>query len=84
MTYKVRGAMIVGIALVSIFSWPRDTPITFFPRTIVGDARFEFFKNVVAFHPIKRTLLAQDWDLSKVSGSRFILFDRLDTSLTFS
>jgi AGZA family xanthine/uracil permease-like MFS transporter len=68
MTYKVRGAMIVGIALVSIFSWPRDTPITFFPRDTIGDSRFEFFKNVVAFHPIKRTLLAQSWDLSKVGG----------------
>lgn len=68
MTYKVRGAMIVGIALVSIFSWPRDTPITYFPRDTIGDSRFEFFKNVVAFHPIKRTLLAQSWDLSKVGG----------------
>jgi AGZA family xanthine/uracil permease-like MFS transporter len=82
MTYKVRGSMIVGIALVSFFSWPRDTPITFFPRTVVGDARFEFFKNVVAFHPIKRTLLAQDWDLSKVSDSFFTPFSSLNLSLT--
>jgi AGZA family xanthine/uracil permease-like MFS transporter len=68
MTYKVRGAMIVGIGLVSIFSWPRDTSITYFPRDTIGDSRFEFFKNVVAFHPIKRTLLAQSWDLSQVGG----------------
>jgi AGZA family xanthine/uracil permease-like MFS transporter len=72
MTYKVRGSMIVGIALVSIFSWPRDTSITYFPRTVIGDSRFEFFKNVVAFHPIKQTLLAQDWDLTKVGG-QFVL-----------
>jgi hypothetical protein len=64
--------MIIGIALVSIVSWPRDTPITFFPRTAVGDSQFEFFKNVVGFHPIKQTLLAQDWDLSKVGG-QFVL-----------
>jgi len=69
MTYKVRGAMIVGIALVSIFSWPRDTSITFFPRTTIGDARFDFFKNVVAFHPIKRTLAVQDWTLSTIDGN---------------
>ena len=69
MTYKVRGAMIVGIALVSIFSWPRDTSITFFPRTAIGDARFDFFKNVVAFHPIKRTLAVQDWTLSTIDGN---------------
>ena len=72
MTYKVRGAMILGIGLVSIISWPRDTSVTFFPHTQVGDAKFEFFKNVVAFHPIKNTLLAQDWDLTKVGG-QFIL-----------
>ncbi|KAH7062899.1 purine transporter [Paraphoma chrysanthemicola] len=68
MTYKVRGSMIVGIALVSIFSWPRDTSITYFPRSVIGDSRFEFFKNVVAFHPIKNTLVVQDWDLSKAGG----------------
>ncbi|KAH8709955.1 purine transporter [Phaeosphaeriaceae sp. PMI808] len=68
MTYKIRGSMIVGIALVSICSWPRDTSITFFPRSPIGDSRFDFFKNVVAFHPIKNTLLAQDWDLTKVGG----------------
>lgn len=72
MTYKVRGSMIFGIALVSILSWPRDTAITYFPRGTVGDSRFEFFKNVVAFHPIERTLVVQDWDLSKVGG-QFIL-----------
>ncbi|KAL1793284.1 hypothetical protein ACET3X_008266 [Alternaria dauci] len=66
MTYKIRGSMIFGIALVSIFCWPRDTSITYFPRTTIGDSRFEFFKNVVGFHPIKHTLLAQDWDLSNV------------------
>ncbi|KAF3047611.1 hypothetical protein E8E12_010832 [Didymella heteroderae] len=76
MTYKVRGAMIVGIALVSIFSWPRDTSVTYFPRTEVGDSRFEFFKNVVAFHSIKRTLAVQDWTLSTMDGNvagQFIL-----------
>lgn len=65
---KVRGAIIVGIAIVSICSWPRDTAITFFPRSVIGDSRFDFFKNVVGFHPIKRILLAQDWDLTKVGG----------------
>ncbi|KAJ4347676.1 hypothetical protein N0V95_005219 [Ascochyta clinopodiicola] len=76
MTYKVRGAMIVGIALVSIFSWPRDTSITYFPRTDIGDSRFGFFKNVVAFHPIQRTLGVQDWTLSTIDGNvagQFIL-----------
>ncbi|KAF2791724.1 purine transporter [Melanomma pulvis-pyrius CBS 109.77] len=68
MTYKIRGAIIVGIALVSIISWPRDTAMTYFPRTPVGDSRFEFFKKVVAFHPIKNTLVVQDWGLENVGG----------------
>jgi AGZA family xanthine/uracil permease-like MFS transporter len=72
MTYKVRGSMIIGIGLVSIISWPRDTSVSYFERTPTGDAKFEFFKNVVAFHPIKNTLLAQDWDLTKVGG-QFVL-----------
>jgi AGZA family xanthine/uracil permease-like MFS transporter len=76
MTYKVRGAMIVGIALVSIFSWPRNTSVTYFPHTDIGDSRFEFFKNVVAFHPIQRILAVQDWTLSTIEGNvagQFIL-----------
>ncbi|KAF2124063.1 purine transporter [Dothidotthia symphoricarpi CBS 119687] len=75
MTYKIRGSMIVGIALVSIFSWPRDTHVTYFPRTTLGDNRFEFFKNVVAFHPIKNVLAVQDWNLSTVDGNigQFVL-----------
>ncbi|KAJ4318228.1 hypothetical protein N0V94_004510 [Neodidymelliopsis sp. IMI 364377] len=76
MTYKVRGAMIVGIALVSIFSWPRNTSVTYFPHTDIGDSRFEFFKHVVAFHPIQRILAVQDWTLSTIEGDvagQFIL-----------
>jgi AGZA family xanthine/uracil permease-like MFS transporter len=72
MTYKIRGAIIVGIALVSIMSWPRDTSFTYFPRTPIGDSRFEFFKNVVAFHPIQRTLAVQNWGLENV-GPQFAL-----------
>ena len=33
---------------------------------------FNFFKQVVAFHPIQSTLVAQDWDLSS-AGRHFIL-----------
>lgn len=47
MAYKIRGSMIVGIIVVSAFSWPRDTSFTFFPRTAIGDSKFDFFKQVV-------------------------------------
>ncbi|TKX19063.1 xanthine/uracil permease-like protein [Elsinoe australis] len=68
MTFKIRGAIIFGILIVSIFSWPRDTAFTHFPRTVVGDSRFDFFKNVVSFRPIENTLAVQNWDLSGAGG----------------
>ncbi|KAF2227180.1 purine transporter [Elsinoe ampelina] len=68
MTYKIRGAIIFGILIVSIFSWPRNSDFTYFPRTPVGDSRFDFFKNVVTFRPIQDTLAAQDWNISGAGG----------------
>ena len=45
MLYRVRGAIIIGILLVSIISWPRPTSVTYFPHTPVGDSNFDFFKS---------------------------------------
>lgn len=68
--YRVPGAVILGILLVSVISWPRDTTVTYFPHTDVGDSRFDFFKRVATFHPIGQTLNALDWDIAK-HGSQF-------------
>lgn len=70
LAYKVKGAIIAGILLVSIISWPRDTAVTYFPYTTVGDDAFDFFKQVVAFHPITNTLAVQDWNIGGL-GSQF-------------
>lgn len=72
MLYRVKGAILVGIILVSVISWPRGTVVTNFPDTPLGDSNFEFFKQVVAFHPIQRTLAVQQWDISGY-GSQFAL-----------
>ncbi|CAD6500833.1 BgTH12-06538 [Blumeria graminis f. sp. triticale] len=72
MSYKVKSAMIIGIVAVSVLSWPRDTSFTYFPRTPEGDELHEFFKHVIAFHPIKHTLGVQDWNVG-VIGSHFTL-----------
>ncbi|KAF2255518.1 purine transporter [Trematosphaeria pertusa] len=72
MIYKVKSAMIAGIALVSIMSWPRGTSFTYFPHTPIGDDRWNFFKKVAEFHPIKDTLNVLDWDVSK-DPSHFVL-----------
>lgn len=73
MMYRVKGALCVGILLVSIISWPRDTPVTHFPRTREGDDKFEFFKKVLAFHPLKHTGLAQDWNITGENAGNFFI-----------
>lgn len=72
MSFKVKSAIIVGIVLVSIISWPRPTSFTYFPYTPEGASRFNFFKKVVSFHPINSTLNALDWNVSAAPG-HFIL-----------
>ncbi|KAK3902549.1 permease family-domain-containing protein [Staphylotrichum tortipilum] len=73
MAFRVKGAIIIGIALVSILSWPRNTPLTYFPNTPEGNRRFDYFSKVVSFHPIRHTLAQQQWDLSGESGARFAI-----------
>ncbi|KAI0246035.1 permease family-domain-containing protein [Lactifluus subvellereus] len=53
MLYRVKGAILIGIFLTSIVSWVRGTPFTTFPYTDAGNTAFDFFKQVVIFHPIK-------------------------------
>lgn len=54
MLYRIRGALLIGIFLTSIVSWPRPTSVTYFPYTTTGDAMFEYFKQVVTFHSITK------------------------------
>jgi adenine/guanine/hypoxanthine permease len=88
MMYRVKAAIIVGIAFVSIISWPRTTSFTYFPHNAIGDEMFDFFKKVVTFHPIKNTLVAQDWDLGGAGGKfalalfTFLYVDILDCTGT--
>ncbi|OJJ54540.1 hypothetical protein ASPSYDRAFT_61133 [Aspergillus sydowii CBS 593.65] len=88
MMYRVKGAVIAGILLVSIISWPRTTPVTYFPYNTEGDDMFNFFKKVVTFHPIQHTLVAQDWNISSNGGQfglaliTFLYVDILDATGT--
>lgn len=74
MMYRIKGAVIIGILLVSIISWPRTTPVTYFPYTELGTSKFDFFKQVVTFHSIKHTLLAQDWNIAGKGGEFGLAF----------
>lgn len=51
----------------------RNTSITYFPYNEDGQARFDFFKQVVAFHPIQQVLAVQEWDLSGINAGHFAL-----------
>lgn len=88
MMYRFKGAILAGILLVSIISWPRGTEVTYFPKGDLGNDRFEFFRKVVDFHPIQRTLNVQEWDVSGYSGAfglaliTFLYVDILDCTGT--
>ncbi|OTB12897.1 hypothetical protein K445DRAFT_369192 [Daldinia sp. EC12] len=88
MMYRVKGAIIAGILLVSIISWPRGTSVTYFPYTAVGDDAFNFFKKVVDFHKISKTLTVQRWDIAEYGGQfglafiTFLYVDILDCTGT--
>ncbi|KAK3337548.1 permease family-domain-containing protein [Cercophora scortea] len=88
MMYRVKGAIIAGIILVSIISWPRTTEVTYFPYTPIGDDNFNFFKKVVDFHQIKRTLNVQQWGVGEYGGQfglaliTFLYVDILDCTGT--
>ncbi|POR35727.1 Xanthine/uracil/vitamin C permease [Tolypocladium paradoxum] len=72
MAFRVKYALVIGIAFVSILSWPRHTSISYFPDTNEGDARFEFFQEVAAWHPMTKTLNQLDWTFAS-GGSHFAL-----------
>ncbi|XWS35397.1 hypothetical protein CRYUN_Cryun21dG0122800 [Craigia yunnanensis] len=52
---NIKGAMIYGIIFVTVISWFRNTAITAFPNTEVGNSAYQYFKKVVDVHVIKST-----------------------------
>ncbi|KAJ2776992.1 hypothetical protein GGI15_004656 [Coemansia interrupta] len=84
--YRLKGAILIGILIVAIISWPRPTAVTYFPHTPSGDEAFNFFKKVVTFHPIKNTLAEFHWDLSSgdiwIALITFLYVDILDCTGT--
>jgi AGZA family xanthine/uracil permease-like MFS transporter len=85
---SVKGAIIAAILLVSICSWPRSTPVSMFKHDVYGDDNFAFFKQVVTFHPIQKTLNVLQWHLGDASGQfglafiTFLYVDILDATGT--
>lgn len=64
MLYRIKGAILIGIFITSIVSWPRDSAVTYFPHTPAGDALFDYFKEVVSFHRLQKIGNALDVSIS--------------------
>ncbi|SPO41035.1 probable Purine Transporter AzgA [Pseudozyma flocculosa] len=86
--YRVKGAFIIGILLVSIVSWPRNTAITMFPHTEAGDSDFNFFKQVANWNGLGM-LGPQNIDWNGYGNGKvwaalvsFLYIDLLDTTGT--
>ncbi|KAK0205332.1 permease family-domain-containing protein [Desarmillaria ectypa] len=86
MLYRVRGAILIGVFLTSIISWPRPTAVTFFPHTDAGDVLFDYFKKVVTFHPLTRVGNTIDYNYGNgrvwYALITFLYVDILDTTGT--
>ncbi|KAF9203986.1 hypothetical protein BGZ49_005809 [Haplosporangium sp. Z 27] len=84
--FRVKGAVLIGIVIISVLSWFRTTTFTYFPYTEAGDASFDYFKKVVTFHPIKHTLGKMDFQLNSgeiwIALITFLYVDILDTTGT--
>ncbi|KAI0667399.1 permease family-domain-containing protein [Trametes maxima] len=86
MLYRIKGAILVGIFLTSVISWPRPTSVTYFPHTDSGDTMFDFFKQVVTFWPLKHVGNAPDYNYGNgrvwYALITFLYVDILDTTGT--
>ncbi|KAI8982109.1 permease family-domain-containing protein [Mycotypha africana] len=84
--YRVRGAILIGIVVIAITAWPRNSPITYFPYTPSGNEMFDFFKKVVTVNKLKHVLGNFDFNLSSkdiwIALITFLYVDILDTTGT--
>ena len=72
---------------MTIISWFRGTGVTYFPSDLQGDARYEYFQNVVAIESLDKVFAK--YDFSAATGSEYVVglitllyVDFLDTSGT--
>lgn len=84
--FRVRGAILIGIIAIAITSWPRNSPITYFPYTPLGDSMFDYFKQVVTVHNLKHVLGRFDFNFNSrdiwIALVTFLYVDILDTTGT--
>jgi AGZA family xanthine/uracil permease-like MFS transporter len=72
--YRQRYAFIAGIGVVTVVSWFRNTGVTFFSDDDAGDARFEYFKQIVRIEGLDKLVLPFTTDLASVALPLFTFF----------
>mmetsp|Transcript_48534 Transcript_48534/g.49329 ORF Transcript_48534/g.49329 Transcript_48534/m.49329 type:complete len:565 (+) Transcript_48534:264-1958(+) len=84
LAYQRNSGIIVGILFVTIISWFRNTAVTFFPETLEGDARFDYFSKVVSIEPLNLVTANYTGELREAILALFTFFfiDFLDTTGT--
>jgi len=89
MTYRSKLSFIYGIGLITVISWfrgqyPEGTPVTYFPYTDEGNARFEYFKKVVDITGLDLIITPFTTNLANIGLALFTMLyvDFLDTSGT--
>eukprot|EP00804_Cyclotella_cryptica_P013216 CCRYP_007006-RA/>CCRYP_007006-RA protein AED:0.31 eAED:0.31 QI:219/0.75/0.6/1/0.75/0.6/5/178/607 len=84
LAYKKSSGIIAGILFVTFVSWFRNTAVTYFPDTPEGDARFDYFRQVVAVEPMDMILVKYSNDLqgAAVALLTFLYVDFMDTTGT--
>ena len=84
LAYKNNKAFVAGIGLITVISWFRNTAVTYFPDTDEGDARFDYFKQVVSIESLDKVLTPYTGELGEVGVAliTFLYVDFLDTSGT--
>lgn len=84
MMYRVRGAIILGILMVSICSWPRGSAVTLFPYTDAGDDAYAYFKQIVGFYPLRMVGNAAEYNYKSgriwTTLFTFLYVDLFDTT----
>jgi AGZA family xanthine/uracil permease-like MFS transporter len=84
--YKIRGAILISIIAIAITSWPRNSPITYFPHTPQGDSMFNYFRQVVTVHNLQHVLGKFDFNFATkeiwIALVTFLYVDILDTTGT--
>ncbi|KAJ9053132.1 hypothetical protein DSO57_1027390 [Entomophthora muscae] len=84
--FRVRGAILIGILVVSIVSWIRHTPFTYFPDNPSGQVAYDYFTTIADFHTLRNTMAVLSfniWDRKVVLPLATMLYiDLLDTTGT--